>query len=431
MERIGDCYNVSGDHKKAADIYLRALQQWRVAIRHSLITSEIPLELADEIPLKAREATLCHKIGLSCVRNSDYDSSLKWLETAYQVLPPRQPLSAAKINITKSISLYRKGKFDEAIYWGRLGLDLSRRTGNKSQLAYAHNILAACYLELGQVKRSVHQRILALELCQEEGDLYGQSSVHNNLGICYLQLGELDRALYHFEEGLKIDKRIGSLTAAAIKHNNIGEVLIIRGQLEEALNHFHEVVSTYKRTGNPVAAAGLALVNLSRASQKKQEYKKAVEYLQQGIQLLKKTGDRGMVTEANLQEAELYLETENIDSALITCQRALKKARELNIKLLEARGLRILGRIDSFRGIYERAEANIQQSVTIAKQINADYERGLALLYLAELYVKSINTRDYQYKGKLTLKHAISIFQRIGAKRDLAYANMLKTTLQS
>jgi tetratricopeptide (TPR) repeat protein len=273
--------------------------------------------------------------------------------------------------------------------------------------------------------------LIAITLFEEAGDLYGQSSINNNLGNCYVQLGNLDKALHYFEAGLKIDERIGYLTALVVKHNNIGEVLLIQGHLEEAVSHLQEVVATYERTGNPIAVTGLALVNLSRAHQKQQHYEKAMEHLQYGIKLLQKARAPTLLTEAYLQEAELRLETDHIDSALRICQQTLKKVRQMNIKLLEARGLRILGRIDLARGLYEQAEANIQQSIILTQSLNADYERGLSLLYLAELYGKYNNKKNYRYRGQLNLRQATDIFHQIGAKRELAYANTIKTSLWS
>jgi tetratricopeptide (TPR) repeat protein len=287
-------------------------------------------------------------------------------------------------------------------------------------------MLAASYLELGRLKRSVRHRHLAVSLCEEEGDLSGQAKANNNLGVSYQLLGDLEKALHHYEIGLEFYHRIGNLIDAAIAHNNIGEILLIQGRLEQAASHLEEVVSTYERAGDPLAAAGLSLVNLCRVCQRQQDFEKASEYLQRGIELLSKVGARALVTEAYLQQAELHLEKGQLETARRMCQQALRRTRELASRVLEARALRILGRINMMQNDPGAAEDSLRQSITLARQLNADYERGLALLFLAALY------RDYPLKDgirrhyKSVLKQAIAIFRRIGAQLDLSQALALE-----
>ncbi|MEE8442389.1 MAG: tetratricopeptide repeat protein, partial [Dehalococcoidia bacterium] len=429
MERIGDCHEASGKHDQAIRDYSRSLRIWRNAIRKAAPSLELPVNLDEGIPEKVREAVLRHKIGVSYERNSDYDSSLGWLESALRVLPARQPSQAAQISVAKSVSLFRKGQYEEAIRWGLRGLNVSRRGGDRGQQAYAHNMLALSYVELGELKRAVRHRTVAVRLCEEVGDLPGQALANNNLGLCYQLLGDLDSALRYYEVSFRVCERIGNRLRAAIAHNNIGEVLLTQGNLEAAVEHLQVVVETYEQTGDPLAATGLALVNMSRAHQLQQNYQKARESLEQGVGLLRKAGARPLLTEASLQNAELELETNGAEAALRICQRALREARETGMKPLEARGLRVLGRIDLARGHYVQAETHLRESAALSGRLGSDYERGLALLTIAELCAESAHEKDIRRRGYTALKQAISIFRRLGAAMDLSKALGLEATL--
>jgi len=432
LECIGDCHESSGYHEEAARTFQQALRQWRMTVRQlSPLPAKMLLESIAVVPTRDREAALCHKISVSHERNSDYNSALKWLESALRVLPPRHPLLAAKIDITKSVTLYRKGQYEEAVRWGQHGLSLAWRSGDKSQHAYAHNMLAASYLELGKVRKSVRHRHLAVRLCEEVGDLYGQSSANNNLGLCYLQLGDLERALFHFKAGLEIDERIGHLTAAAIKHINIGEALLIQGHINQAIDQLRMTVETYERTGDPLAAAGLAFVYLSRAYQKQRQFNMALESLERGIEILRKAQARGLLIEARLQEAELRLEMGNDDFALSICERALSEARHLGAKMLEARGLRILGRIHMSKHLYQQAQAYLRQSADMAQRLGADYERGVALLHIADLHSRNLQETGSRRQCRIALRQATSIFRRMGAAIELSQTLHLEERLTS
>jgi len=429
LERIGHCYEVSGHDDEAAQTFLSALRQWHRVTRRNTLPPAIPPYLDDGLPLKVREAVLYHKIGVSYERNSEYDSSLDWLELAMQALPPRRPMEAAKINITKSLALFRMGSYQEAIHWGRLGLAISRRSGDRHSLAYACNILTNSYTELGKLKKAIHYCQLAVRLYNELGDLKGQADANGNLGSCYTNSGNLNEALKYFEVGIKADERMGNLSNVAITNNNTGEALLMLGRIDEAITRFNNVVDIYKQQGHPVAATGLALVNLSRAYQRQQNYQIAVDFLKQGKALLRKTKSRGLLTDAVLQEADLYLEMAQIKRALSRCRKALGEAEDLGMKLFEARGLYILGRINQAQGYYEQAEANMQRSASIAQRINADYERGVALLCLAKLYGNYGRAKNSRQRYRFTLRQALSIFRRIGAQGELSQALKLQSNL--
>jgi len=420
LERMGDCKNVSGGYKEAAKLYSQALREWRKAAHEPAAPAAILVDSAEGLPAKTRTTVLCQKIGVSYERHSDYDSSLKWLESAFKALAPRQPLLAAQISVAKTESLFRKGLYEEAILWGRVGLSLSRRSGDPSQLAHAHNTLANPLQQMGRLRRAVRHRLTAVRLYAETNDLHGLAGANNDLGACYQELGDLERAVFHYEIALAAYERIGNLFRAAMVDNNIGEVFLTQGRLEEAARRFLKVVDTSERAKEPSSAlSGYALVNLSRAYQRQKRYEEARENLERGARILRSVGARGLVLEARLQQAELELEMGRAESALRTCWPTLREIRELGRKLLEARGLRILGRIALAQELYAQAEANLRHSAALAERLDANHDKGLALLYLAELYDRQAYKKGFQHRQRLALGKAITIFRRLGTEADL------------
>ena len=420
VERIGDCFEMAGRHAEAAETFSRALRVWRNVARRATVPPPMPLDIGDGNPIKVRTAVLGHKIGVSHERNSDYDSSLRWLKSAGRALPTRYPLQAAQIAVAESVALFRKGLYEEAINRGRRGLRLARRVGDHGLIAYAHNMLGSSYVESGKLRQASQHRKVAVRLYEEVGDLAQQATANNNLGTCYQLLGDLDHALQHYDVCLKACERIGNPVRIAITHNNVGEVLLVQGRLDEATSHFHQVVDTYERGGDRLAVAGLAFVNLSRACQYQKQYDRASGSLHDGFRLLREVGARGLLMEAYLQQADLALETGDVETALRVCQRVLREAREMGMQMLEARGLRVMGCVDGVRHRPVQAEANLQQSISLAKSNNADYERGLALSCLADLYARNPGTEGFRRKLGPALRQAITVFQRLGAERDLS-----------
>ncbi len=431
MERIGDCYEASGRHAKAARTFVQGLRQWTKASRRSDFSDRPSIDFDDSKAPKTRISVLQHKIAVSYERNSNYDIALKHIESAIHNLPPRQPQQLSKIVVTKCLALFRKGLYKEAIYWGHLGLSLSRRTGDKDNLAYAHNILASSYLDKGSIRRAIKYRQSAIRLYEELGNVSGQAEANNNLGASYQSLGDQGKALHHFELSLTLCKRIGNFSNTAIAHNNIGEVLLTIGKFDEAIDHLNKVVETYDTKGDPLAACGLALVNMSRAYQRKQNLEQASDSLKRGMDLLSKARAKGLLAEALLQQAELELSTFQIEDALRTCNRVLKDTQKLGLKLLQARGLHILGCINVASGLFEQGEFNLQQSISLSKSINADYERGIALMHLTKLYSRQMRGKISSRRCRTVLNQAIKIFQLVGAEADYKQALQIHNDLAS
>ncbi len=431
VEKIGDSYEGSGQHSEAAHNYSKALRQWTKANRKSFEIKALPVDLSLGAPLKTRASILHHKMAVSCERNSDYDLALKQLELSLKELPPRQPSQTAKIIVTKSLSLFRKGLYEEAIYWGRLGLSLARRSSDSHDLAYAYNILASSYLDIGNIKKSIRYRESAIRLYDQLGNVPGLAQAHNNLGASFQALGDQNMALHHFELSLGMCERVGNFTNTAIAHNNIGEELLILGKLDESIDHLNKVIETYEAKGEPLAACGLALVNMSRAYQNKQDFKQAFNFLNRGIELLRKARDRGLLAEAILQQAELQLATSQTVQAVRTCNRALNDTQELGLKLLEARGLHIMGRVNAVNGLYKEGENRLKQSMSLANSINADYEKGVALMHLATLYSMQKPNKTVIKRCLTALNKAAVIFKQVGAVVELEKVLNMKNSLVS
>jgi tetratricopeptide (TPR) repeat protein len=308
------------------------------------------------------------------------------------------------------------GLYQDAIYWGRLGLSLSRRTGDRNNLAYTYNAIASSYLDTGNIKKAIRYRLLALHLYEELHDLGGQAHTHNNLGVCY-QFLDQEKALQHYKSSLAHFKRVKHLANTAICHNNVGEVLLTMGSTNEAIGELKKAVEPYENDDNPPFIFGLALVNLSRAYQRKHEYDMAFECIRQGIRHLKKIGARTILIEAMLQEADIQLDSGNQKAAFLNCQKSLKEAIEIGNTLLQSRGLRLMGRIHCEMRDHTQAEVDLQESIVLAKQAGGYYEEGLSLLCLAKLWRRQGQDETRRYKS--AVRRGTAILEKMGAVGDL------------
>jgi len=421
LERLGDTLETEGRYAEAGEAFVQALREWRRAGKRAR-----PRFVPWRPRTATREALLCRKVAVSFERRSDYAESLRWLDTALAALPRRAGTAAPQVYAAKSMALFRKGLYSEAIRWGRIALQMSRRSEDPHEIAYAHRVLANSYIEEGALRQAIRHLRLAVRIYHELGDLTGQAMANSNLAACYQLLGIMDGALYHLEVGLQADLRVGNVTHAAIVHNNIGEVLLVMGRLDEALSRLEAVVGSDLAGTDLAAVAGLADVNLSRCHLALNNLDAADRYVRRGLRLLRRVGAEGLLTEAHLQLAELRLAQGRPAAARRGCQRCLNRARALSARLLEARGERVLAGAEAALGNPERALAHARLSVALARRIGADYEEARALVLQARLLRDGARTRSGVRKA---LQRAITILSRVGAKPELAEAKEMLATI--
>lgn len=409
-ERIGDCLDTTGRYREAADAYRAAWRNSRAALRRS------PRRARAAAPL---EATLAHRVAIALEHASDYAASVRWLDRAQAALPPRQPRLRARLHITRSAAMFRQGRYAEAVALGGAGLRLARRAGDVDDVARAHDVLATSLEELGAIEESIGHRRQAVDLHRQTVNLVGNMRAENNLASGLQLLGALDEAVEHYEAARRVAELIGNAPAAAIVHGNLGEVRLIQGRPSESLAHLSHTLTTFEETGEPLAAAGLALVNMSRVRQRLGLHDQAAADLRRGGAILRRVGARGLLLEALLQRGELALARGRPGAALATARAALHESAALGMRLVEARAERLAARALLERGNVLAAEQSLRRAVAGAAGTGARYERALSLLELAHI------RRAQGVTSPPELTEAVALLREIGAAADLARAEQI------
>jgi hypothetical protein len=154
------------------------------------------------------------------------------------------------------------------------------------------------------------------------------------------------------------------------------------------------------------------------------ELSEARRVLEEGRSLLVHAQARGLLIDADLQDAQMLLAEGRLDEARTTCHKVIEAAREAGAKVSEAQGLGLLGRLELTCRNLEAAEGHLHCSIELAEDMGADYEIGLALLTLAELYALGLPPGSGSHAEPLA--QAIALFQAMGAEYDLKRACELR-----
>ena len=425
MERIGDCYHLTGRHNQAARSYRDALDRSRDGQARVASEAAALLDVPQEArPARNREAHLCHKVGVSYTRtHDDYRRSLRWLDRAIDLIRARDAALASRIDATRSVALLWMGEYAQSVTFAKRAYTTARRRADCEVEGRAATTLAGAFQELGQLEVSTRYRLKALECYVTAADVPAQAEAHSNLAATYICRADLTRALHHAREALKIDERTGDLTGEGMTRCNLAEILVMRGDYAEATKHLQTAVDLLGRAGGASHSMGFAKMMLSRAFMRSGQAVEAAGALDEAVTLLHKSGATTFLAEARVQHAELLLLTGALSEALAESDRGRDEARYLGMRLIEMRALWMRGRILGALGENEAAAAALKESASLARQASAPYERGLAELALAELYAES--GRPF----RRPLSSALSLLEPTGALPDIERARKLAATL--
>jgi tetratricopeptide (TPR) repeat protein len=425
-ELAGDNLESIARHDAAVTRYIEARRR---VLRGSggLGSAIVPADSLHVEDVEARDSDLCRKIAVALERrHAEYRKALRWLDRAMQSLPPGRPALEARLRVTRSVVEFRLGNYQASLSGGEEGLELARRVGDEALQAYALAMLANPCVGLGLIPRAIEASEEAVALYARVGDLAGQASGEANLAACYQLAGDLRAALEHQELALLLHQRLGYQTGMAICHTNLGEVLTQIGRVDEAIGHLERVVDGWKGETIPAALMGFALVTLSRALLLRGELDRAAEALEKGRGLLRHADAQGLLLEAELQLAELEWAQDRARDAEERCLVVLNTARATEARILEARCLYLLGRLATAREDAAAATEHLCASAAVAAEIGARYEHGLALLELARVDSRWLS-RDRSPQSSLA--EAITLFETMGAERELAKARELRDRL--
>lgn len=430
LERAGDCMSTAGRHMEAAAVYRDVLRRWQRAVIRAAYVDPGLLGLDGHGDPSERESELCHKLGFVFERDHrDYAAARRWLERGLETLPAGHPATAARIHATMCTVFYRQGAFDEAIEWGGRGVELARESRDADVSARANDMLACAYRESGDLRRAVGHHEIALALREQLDDAPGLAGVHGNLASCFQLLGNLVEARRHNELCLELDIRTGYETGVVITRNNLAEVLLALGETESAIEQLEEAAGC-EAVDSP-ALLGLVHVNLCRAYMRLQRFAEARHEIESGEQLLEEAHAHALLAEARIQEAELLLETGEAERAHKECERALAAACSMHARLLEARGLRVLGRTHAVCGRLDQAEESLLNSMELARDLGAQHELGLSLLALAATYGLHTWPDGRRRPYSKVLRRAETALAGVGAKYDLERAAGLREVLEA
>jgi len=270
---------------------------------------------------------------------------------------------------------------------------LYEQVDNIVGLATARMNLGVLLLTEGRWREAVEEFAASDQLREQLDDRTGRSSTLVNLGLLKLALGDYDEARHSFDESLRMSAEAGEEYIAAHAQLALGYLSLLESRIDEADEHLEAALARDERM----------------------------------------CGDDRV--QAAWVKALVECERGNLDRAMKLAGDARRVAHESSLLDCEADCCRALGIAHLRSKQYDEAKRLLFESASLAQQASDPYRRALALLELGNLcHEASCSDAEaaerWADEGRLSVREASDVFMQLGAKRDLARADMMRSSFE-
>ncbi len=236
-----------------------------------------------------------HNIGALSTALSDYDTSLKYLESAlaffrsiYDEVHPRISASHNEIGGL----YYRLGKIDLAISHMKESVAIEEKVYGTH-----HTSTAVSYNNLASMYNKIRHFDLALEYQEKAADIFltvlGEDSdkyatILSQIGVTYFGMKEYEKAFECFQHSLEIKERIldADHPDLATTYNNFSVLLQMLGKDEESLPYkFKSLDINMKRYGPKSWQVASDYSNIASSYIDLDRYDEAIRYLNDALDI--------------------------------------------------------------------------------------------------------------------------------------------------
>jgi len=203
-----------------------------------------------------------------------------------------------------------------------------------------------------------------------------------NLGMCAFFAGRWVEAVEYYELGRDSALTIGNVTGAALASMNAAEVLVDQGHVRAAGDALVEIRRVLRAAGY---AAALSYADLQYAVVQMRSgfVEESVAELERIAEEFRAGSMAMYASEAELRLAEAHLSAGRLDRSREIAQRVRDEAATLSRHgVVEARALRILGRLALLDDDTDRALAHLWAAAEICRAGDLQFELALTLVLL-------------------------------------------------
>ncbi len=342
----------------------------------------------------------------SLVRAGNYQIAIEKADEAvrlqkkFKILGAEEELFA--IMTYKAFALKYLGETEKAL---KLALELKNNINTQSSLNLQYRLfylLGSIFNSLGDYTKAIEHRKQALVIAERLKNPSLISSAKGNLGISYINNGEFKKGEELLLEHKEYSQKTGMVREQIMSCLGLGSCYLYEGFLDRAIQEFENGINLCKDSDNQADLVWL-FAYLGIALLFNEEYKKAEEYLSQGLELARKLKNKSIYLKTMVYKGlTLYILNKFSDLKLLFEE----VKREFSEQYSQDGLYYLLSGVNSIAN-YKNGFNQIGIGLELLEQ-KKDYPEFLFVLYFCTKFLKN------NPNSKKHLEKAKSIAQRFG-----------------
>lgn len=415
LQRSANVYDL---HEMLRDFFYSRLTTPRKREYHELVARYYEEEGVGTALIEAMHHNLRssnhEKAGKLAVENGSAIIRAGYLEEFISVLAEFkleevQKEQHAKLLIFKGDIANLLGKWDDALKYYQLALELSSELKNDAYLAEAYRGIAKIYFPRAEYDRALENLHLALNISEQINDIHGIADVHYNIGSVCLRRGELNEAMKAFKLGLDFCHKIGDEALMAKTSSAMGVVYWSMGEYDKCIELMRKALEETKRIDDKHELARI-YNNLGTAHDRRGELDKAIEWFEECVKISNKIGDVRLAGYGLSNAAEGYARKSNLSKAKKYTASALRTFERLGEKRAIAQCELNYGVIYRAEREWSKAIEHFEKAIKLAKE-TGDQEFPSQIYFE---YGKMYKAREMKEEAKQLFENAITAYEKLG-----------------
>ncbi len=262
------------------------------------------------------------------------------------------------------------GEHDEAATVLARARDLAERAGSASVLAEVVAQLAELHYQRAAYDEAARYALRALAVAERAGDLVIEIQARNALGKVALAQKDPQAATGLFEENRAKAATAGLGHQEAQAHTNLGVAMLLARNLKGAERACLMAIDVASRASDTRDRA-IATENLAVLAHLNRDYRKALGYYHEAVALLKRLGNRAMLTRVAHNLGELYASLGDHGRARTLSQFARRIGGSGLPSQVVGEGLLLGGRIEAAEGNISAAREAFVQARALFRELGS------------------------------------------------------------
>ena len=201
---------------------------------------------------------------------------------------------------------------------------------NEGCHATALLVIGDGYRNLGDEDTAMEYFLQALEMTRRTGNKQDIAGALVNLGRNSDCLGDIEDAISYNEEGLRLAEEIDNPWIQAYALNNLGIAHMDIENYEKAVDFFNRSILLREALECPEDNDG-ALINIGLVYRYTDRYQEAIEFLQRGVNIANKTGNRLFEANGTSNLGNVFRAMNDVDQAVTYYQKAMDIYRDMEL----------------------------------------------------------------------------------------------------